>query len=389
MGRKFVIKEATRRRCHIIAMTPSAVHKLHELSLEQFRSLYDTDHIDFSIYFRAEQELIEFIRPDEFSRTLLDQMSRAITKAYDNAGIFILKKDLKAWRHFNLTVRQKKIDAVLEKEPYLDRKTLEAFNDLTSVSQMVVRGGLTQDVVRQAASATESTVDHLFESEAAIATLSRMITVDPTLYDHSASVAMIGGAIAGRILAKPLPKPLVQLVARCGLYHDVGKTCIAPAVLNKPGRFTEDEFEVMKQHTHLGYDELQKAIQEGAPIEEVVARVALEHHEKFCGSGYPNRKCGRAEDDPDLGIHLFSRIVTIADVYSALLMARVYKPAYEASEAIRIMANEDADRYDPEIFHPFLKDMVTSLSLLAEKKSEMQRSKGRILMIENGQIKIR
>lgn len=389
MGRKFVIKEDTRRRCHIIAMTPSAQHKLHELSLDQFRVLYDTDRIDFSIYFRADHELIEFIRPSEFSPVLLNQISRAMTRSYDNVGIFILKKDLKIWRQFNLMVRQKKIDAVLEKEPHLDRKTLEAFNDLSSISQMVVRGGLTKEIVQQAASTTESTVDHLFESEAAIATLSRMIAVDPTLYDHAASVAMIGGAIASRILAKPLPKTLVRLVTRCGLYHDVGKTCVPPAILNKPDRFTKEEFEVMKQHTTLGYEELQRAIQAGAPIEEIVARVALEHHEKFHGHGYPHGKSGRAEEHPDAGIHLFSRIVTIADVYSALLMARVYKPAYDPTEAMRIMAHDDADRFDPEIFYAFLKDMVKSLNLLAEKKAEMQKSKGRIIMIENGKIKIR
>ncbi len=389
LGSKFVIKEETRNRCHIITATPSALHKLHELSLDQFRILYDTDRIDFAIYFRADNDLIEFIRPAEFSRVLLDQISRAMIRSYDNVGIFILKKDLKAWRQLNISVRQKKINAVLEKEPYLDRKTLEAFNDLSSVSQMVVRGGITAEVAQQAATATEKTVEHLFASEAAIATLSRMITIDPTLYDHSASVAMIGGAIAGRILSKPLPKSLVQLVARCGLYHDVGKTCIAPHVLNKPDKFTEDEFEAMKQHTTFGYEELQKAIKSGAPIEEVVARVALEHHEKFCGHGYPHGKCGRAEEHPDVGIHLFTRIVTIADVYSALLMARVYKPAYDAPEAIRIMANEDADRFDPEIFHPFLKDVVKSLNLLSEKKAEMQKSKGRIIMIENGKIKIR
>lgn len=389
MGRKFVIKEATRNRCHIISMTPSALHKLHEISADQFRTLYETDRIDFSIYFRADNDLIEFIRPAEFSHALLDQISRAMTRAYDNIGIFISKKDLQAWRQFNLNVRQKKINALMEKEPYLDRRTLEAFNDLSSVSQMVVRGGLTNEVVQQAASATESTVDHLFASEAAIATLSRMITVDPTLYDHAASVAMIGGVIASRILAKPLPKKLVQLVTRCGLYHDVGKTCIAPSILNKPDRFNDEEYEVMKQHTTFGYEELQKAIRAGAPIEEIVARVALEHHEKFCGHGYPHGKCGRAEEHPDVGIHLFSRIVTIADVYSALLMARVDKPSYDPGEAMRIMANEDGDRFDPEIFHPFLKDVVKSLNLLSEKKAEAQKSKGRIIMIEDGKIKIR
>jgi HD-GYP domain-containing protein (c-di-GMP phosphodiesterase class II) len=88
----------------------------------------------------------------------------------------------------------------------------------------------------------------------------------------------------------------------------------------------------MKSHTTLGYEELMQAIEKGAPIDEEIAIVALEHHEKFCGGGYPTGKCGRLEEKAD-GIHYLARIVSIADVYSALLMKRVYKEAFRSKNS--------------------------------------------------------
>ena len=115
-------------------------------------------------------------------------------------------------------------------------------------------------------------------------------------------------------------KKEIDLIAECGLYHDAGKANIPNSILNKPGKFTDEEYEIMKTHAYLGYKILSKAIKDGCPIEEIVARVALEHHERFKGNGYPYGRVGKFEDDPENGIHVYSRIVAIADCYSALLM---------------------------------------------------------------------
>jgi hypothetical protein len=118
----------------------------------------------------------------------------------------------------------------------------------------------------------------------------------------------------------------------------------------------------------------------GAQIEPECVRVAGEHHEKFAGTGYPRKRAGRLEEDAENGIHLYSRIVTIADIYSALLMKRVYKDAYEPQDAIKTMAETAANDYDPELFHNFLKTVVNSLNTY---QGTMSGGKGRILYFDD------
>lgn len=138
----------------------------------------------------------------------------------------------------------------------------------------------------------------------------------------------------------------------------------------------------MKSHALHGHKELMNAISNGAPIDEIVARVALEHHERFTGKGYPVGKRGRWEEDPELGIHVYSRIISIADAYSALLMKRVYKPALPAEKALELMERSAPDDFDPEIFAPFVSGVRASLSTLKKKKDAMAANTGAIYMID-------
>jgi HD-GYP domain-containing protein (c-di-GMP phosphodiesterase class II) len=151
----------------------------------------------------------------------------------------------------------------------------------------------------------------------------------------------------------------------------------------------------MKSHTVLGFEELQKARKQGAPIEDLVCRVALEHHERFTGKGYPFGRVGRLEENPN-GIHLYTRIVTIADVYSALLMKRVYKPAYEAKDALAIMVKSAAEEYDPEIFHAFLRHVIKSLKIEVKTVKDAMgpgdkepQDKSKIFILEDGKITLK
>ncbi|MGE0172345.1 MAG: HD-GYP domain-containing protein [Oligoflexales bacterium] len=406
----YVVKPETRRRCEIVPATEEAIRMFKEVSFELFHFFYQIDTIPFSIYFRVGDEIIEFIRPEEHCAELLDQISQAVTKEYENISILMRFADMEAYAALMNSVRKQKIDNLLKKDPALDPKILDMFADLSSASQMVVRGGITQEVDKKVKATAAQMVDTLMQSEVAIGTLTKMVLADPTLYDHSASVAMIAGVIATKLLPqKKLQREDAETVARSGLYHDVGKTCIPAAVLNKPGKFTPEEFEVMKTHTVLGYEELNKARTLGAPIDELVARVALEHHERFTGKGYPFGRKGRFEEHPN-GIHLYTRIVTVADVYSALLMERVYKPAYDAKDALAIMIKQAADEYDPDIFAPFLKHVIKSLDIqldrdpnapsaaaaagrpagkIIQTKGKDKPDKGKILIIEDKKITVK
>jgi HD-GYP domain-containing protein (c-di-GMP phosphodiesterase class II) len=321
--------------------------------------------------------MVEYIRPEEFCKQLLDEIWQAMQSSAEGLQICILRKDRPRFDDTIDRVRRSKIDVLKQKFPHLDQKALDLYGNLSAASQLVVSGGLEAHVVEKVKASAAFLVANIIDSDSAISTLSRMITCDPTLYDHSATVAMISSVIGLRVLPKPLTLKEAQLLSQGALYHDVGKTCVPNAILNKPAKLTADEFEVMKKHTELGYDELRRQIEAGLPIDELAARVALEHHEKWDGKGYPHGRRGALEDDPDNGIHKFSRIVTIADIYSALLMKRVYKPSFEPQDAIKVMA-EEASGFDPALFIPFLKGVVSSLN--AERAKA--KLKGRILVME-------
>lgn len=119
--------------------------------------------------------------------------------------------------------------------------------------------------------------------------------------------------------------------------HDVGKISVPESILDKPGALTSSEREIMKQHTIKGYELLN--MKEG-DITKLAAVVAHEHHEKWDGTGYPNNLKG--ED-----IHLFARIVAIADVFDALLTERCYKRAWTINEVVDWFKLEQGKHFDP------------------------------------------
>ncbi len=130
-----------------------------------------------------------------------------------------------------------------------------------------------------------------------------------------------------------------------GFLHDVGKIVVPPAILNKPGKLSPEEFDVMKTHTTAG-DELTTPLNFPWDIRPIVRN----HHERWDGTGYPDGLEG--EDIP-----LVARILCVADVYDALTTARSYRPALPALEALRIMERESGSNLDPKIF-PIFRQLI-------------------------------
>jgi putative two-component system response regulator len=131
--------------------------------------------------------------------------------------------------------------------------------------------------------------------------------------------------------------------------HDIGKVGIPDSVLLKPGRLTKNEFEIMKQHTVIGRQTLEAAVNShpSADFLRFARDVAWSHHERFDGTGYPRQL---ASSD----IPLCGRIVAVADVYDALTTKRVYKPAFSHEVARQIITAEAGGAFDPLIVQAFL-----------------------------------
>jgi len=121
--------------------------------------------------------------------------------------------------------------------------------------------------------------------------------------------------------------------------HDAGKIGIPDALLNKPGRLTSEEMEVMHDHTIMGFDLLRKSQRQ---LLQMAAVVAHQHHERWDGSGYPQ---GLVEDQ----IHIYGRIVALADVFDALGSARCYKEAWPIDEVVALVKRERGRHFDPDL----------------------------------------
>jgi HD-GYP domain-containing protein (c-di-GMP phosphodiesterase class II) len=126
--------------------------------------------------------------------------------------------------------------------------------------------------------------------------------------------------------------------------HDVGKVGIPPEILFKPGKLSDEEFRITREHCALGH-ELLVGLGD-APALKLAAEVALAHHERWDGGGYPNGLAGAA-------IPLAARIVAVADVFDALTTRRSYKPALGVEQSMRILGQESGKHFDPDLVDAF------------------------------------
>lgn len=151
--------------------------------------------------------------------------------------------------------------------------------------------------------------------------------------------------------------------------HDVGKIGIPDAILKKPGRLTADEYEVMKQHTIKGGEILAGAQSE---LLQMAQSIALTHHEKFDGTGYPK---GLKEKQ----IPLEGRIVAVADVFDAVLSKRCYKPAFALEKGIDVLEQGKGRHFDPDVVDAFLSvqdEILRIRDRYREMETESQDSTG-------------
>ncbi len=147
-----------------------------------------------------------------------------------------------------------------------------------------------------------------------------------------------------------LTDPYISTLFKSAPLHDIGKVGIPDRILLKPGRFTPEEFEIMKMHTTLGKEAIEHAeAQLGTSVEflKMAKEIAYSHQEKWNGSGYPQGIAG--EDIP-----LSARLMAVADVYDALISHRVYKEGMPHEQAVQIMIEGKGSHFDPDMIDAFI-----------------------------------
>ncbi|OGR64347.1 MAG: hypothetical protein A2X34_00415, partial [Elusimicrobia bacterium GWC2_51_8] len=152
-----------------------------------------------------------------------------------------------------------------------------------------------------------------------------------------------------------LPEKEVENIRYASPLHDIGKVGIADAILLKPGKLTPTEYEEMKKHTLYGAKILCNA---ESQLLQIACKVASSHHEKFDGTGYPAKIKGEQ-------IPVYARIVSVADVFDALCMPRVYKPKWGPEKARDYVVEESGHAFDPLVVDAFKKVYTGILKIYA------------------------
>ena len=193
-----------------------------------------------------------------------------------------------------------------------------------------------------AAPLVEEISNSVMRNPGALISLARLKTADDYTYMHSVAVCALMIALARQL---GLDEKQTREAGMAGLLHDLGKAMIPLEVLNKPGKLTDAEFDLVKTHPEEGY----KLLLEGKDVSEVVKDVCLHHHEKVDGSGYPKGLNGET-------MSLFAKMGAVCDVYDAITSNRPYKAGWDPAESIKRMA-EWKGHFDPMVFQAFVKSL--------------------------------
>lgn len=176
--------------------------------------------------------------------------------------------------------------------------------------------------------------------------------------DNETSSHIIRMSHYTEILAKAtkLNAHTVSLLTAAAPMHDVGKIGISDAILNKAGKLTEEEYDVMKNHPLIGAEIIGE---DSSELLKIARIVALTHHEKWDGSGYPNGLSGE-------NIPIEGRIVAIADVFDALTSVRPYKKAWSVDDALSFLSEQAGSHFDPSLVALFF-ECITDVLYIKEK----------------------
>ena len=256
---------------------------------------------------------------------------------YDNNEKVLLKANRKLTQNYINRIQQMDImglyvfedDEITEHTPIVSEQTrLKAIKSLKRLN--------IDDCIYIA----NNIVEEIRESESMIVETINLSTYDNYTYTHSVNVDILSVVLG---VACGLRDDELRKLSQAALLHDIGKTCVPIEILNKPGRLTDEEFDEIKKHPRYGYNMLK----DNYDVSSVTRNAILSHHENEDGSGYPRNLTSE-------NIHLFAKIIHIADVYDALTTKRVYKDAMNPADALEYLMGNVERLFDKELVATFM-----------------------------------
>lgn len=266
-------------------------------------------------------------------------------KGLDVEGEALSKEEIRQ----SVDVRMAEIAQEIQAEPQrVDlEKEAERARQMHGEANRIVRG-LIQDVrlgkqieLEQIEPIVENMIDSIFRNQDALLPLGRLKDHDNYTFQHSVSVCTLLVSFARGL---NLDRAIIKEIAIGGLLHDVGKAKVPDEILNKPAKLTEAEFSKMKSHVVQSILILQNT----PGISQIALDVAGQHHERFDGTGYPNKLKGDQ-------ISLYGRMGAIVDVYDAITSDRVYHKGMAPTAALGRLLEWSKYHFDPDLVRAYVK----------------------------------
>ncbi|MBU8906584.1 HD-GYP domain-containing protein [Desertibacillus haloalkaliphilus] len=292
------------------------------------KSLHENDSLGKAIYNDNGQVLI---------RSGVPLSQRMIDRLLEIGVAFVYVKDEKT---DDIEVN----DVITEKTRQRAFQTIktefESIADEMRLSKSINRDQLGKNF----SSIVDSILADVKSNKEAISLLSDVFLYDNYIFAHSLNVTIYSLGLA---LEMKLSDKQLKEIGLGAMLHDVGKMAIPPEILNKPGRLTDEEFDVIKRHPKAGFDLLRNI--PNMPL--LAAHCAFQHHERLNGSGYPRNLTSS-------DIHLYAKIIGIADVFDAVTSHRVYRKAMLPHEGLEILYAGAGTQFDKDMLEAFARTVA-------------------------------
>lgn len=281
---------------------------------------------------------------DILARPIRDASGRVLLGDGVELSVLYLNK-LRYLGYDMLFIKDDKFNDVEIYFPVSDKTKQLAYSAVNAVtsslsSEKAIDGEEAKDVRK----AVVGIVEDLMHSRDILNNLVEIISYDEYTYHHSVNTTILALVIG---IGMGFTQNKLLELGMGVLMHDVGKTQVANSIINSTETLSAEEFEEVKKHTYYGYE----AIRQNKDFGLLPAHVALQHHERWQGGGYPRGIKGTE-------IHIYSRIAAVADVYDALISKRPYREAIQPYQAYEYVVAQSGHQFDPEIVKVFMKKIA-------------------------------
>lgn len=297
------------------------------------------------------------------------ELAKAI---HSDTGRVLIQKDMKLTSKMIQRLQQLGItyvyikDAITEdiviKPPISDELRIEAIQMVKNSFSDLQNNGYTKNsyifsrIGEKMTQMVTHILDEIKNQEEVLSILSDVLISDDYIFNHSINVTIYSLALATEL---GLPQKQLEQIGLGSMLHDVGKVFIPETILQKEGKLTDYEFEIIKTHTEEGFNFLRKS----ANIPLLVAHCAYQHHERLDGSGYP-----RGITDKE--IHPYGKLLAVADVFDAVTSNRIYRDAMLPHEGLEILYSGSDRLFDKEMVEAFRRTIAVYPNGLGVKLSD-------------------